>query len=649
MNKNADLLHTGCIHVITHDNETILFAAHELAKYLEAVTASGWIVNNEKHHDERNEGIWIGLPADLPDAPRFVSGQTDDDAVWIDVSCGKGTISGTNPRSVLMSVYRFLTELGCRWVRPGVDGEILPKREIGHCSVKLQETAAYKYRGVCIEGAVNVQHVTDMIDWMAKVGFNSYFIQFREAYFFFERWYKHLNNPLKSPSGDFNVEAARTFAATAKGEIRKRGMIYQAVGHGWTCAPFGIRGLSWEKWEHEVSPEVSRYFAQVDGKRQLWQDIPINTELCYSNADVRGKMIEEIALYASENPEVDLLHVWLSDGFNNQCECEKCVLSTPSDLYVLLMNELDQALTARGLDTRIVFLIYHELLWPPDREKIKSPDRFILQFAPITRTYRQSFKTMGSVPAIPPFVRNRVELPLTAEGNVSFLQAWKKDFPGDSFDFDYHYMWAHQRDPGYVHIARIVHEDIRGLNRLGLDGFVSCQVQRSFFPSGLGMNIMARTLWNKELEFGEIADDYFAAAYGEDGRLVLNYAAELSKLYFDLHLENAASVRKESALPSVFSKIYSLIREFEPVIEKNAHQANSCHASSWRYLKLHAEIWTEMTRSLEQLYKGEDEQARRMWENVRTMLWAIEDECHPVLDVYNFVGVWDEFFSMKAL
>ncbi|MFC5407592.1 DUF4838 domain-containing protein [Cohnella soli] len=649
MSKNADLLHRGCVHVIAHDNETILFAAHELVQYLKAITASGWIVQKEEFCNERNEGIWIGLSADLPNAPRFVSGQTDDDAVWIDVSCGKGSISGTNPRSVLMSVYRFLTEIGCRWVRPGVDGEIVPKRDVEHCTVKVQEAAAYKYRGVCIEGAVSVKHVTDMIDWMAKVGFNSYFIQFREAYFFFERWYKHLNNPLKSPSGDFNVETARRFAAAAKREIRKRGMIYQAVGHGWTCTPFGIQGLSWEKWEHEVSSEITRYFAQVDGKRQLWQDIPINTELCYSNVEARGKMIEEIVLYASENPEVDLLHVWLSDGFNNQCECETCVLSAPSDLYVLLMNELDQALTARGLETRIAFLIYHELLWPPKREKIMRPDRFVLQFSPITRTYRQSFETMGSVPAIPPFVRNRVELPLTAEGNVSFLQAWKKDFPGDSFDFDYHYMWAHQRDPGYVHIARIVYEDIRGLNRLGLDGFVSCQVQRSFFPSGLGMNVMARTLWNKELEFGEIAEDYFAAAYGEDGRLVLNYSAELSKLYFDLHLENAAAVRKESALSSVFDEIYSLIREFEPVIGKNARQANRCHDSSWRYLKLHAEIWTEMTRILEQLYKGEDEQSRRMWEDTRAMLWAIEDECHPVLDVYNFVGVWDEFFSLKAL
>ncbi|MCD9022464.1 DUF4838 domain-containing protein [Cohnella silvisoli] len=649
MIRDLDLKQACCIHVIEQGNQTIHFAAQELVRYLEEISDCEVTFIRAEQYDQSGEGLWIGLPGNFPHAPFSVNEQEDyDDAIWIEVSRGQGIISGANPRSILLAVYRFLTELGCRWVRPGADGEYLPKADVGSFSVNVYEQASYRYRGICIEGAVSLEHVTDMIDWMAKVGFNSYFIQFREAYFFFERWYNHLNNPLKRPTGHFNVEAARAYIAAVKKEIQKRGMIYQAVGHGWTCAPFGIQGLSWEKWEQEVGPEITQYFAQVDGKRELWEGVPINTELCYSNSEARSKMIDEIILYASLHPEVDLLHVWLSDGFNNQCECENCVAASPSDLYVRLLNELDDGLTAQGINTRIAFLIYHELLWPPEYEKFINPDRFVMQFAPITRSYRQSFASTESVPHVPPFFRNKVELPQTVEGNVSFLKAWQGRFQGDSFDFDYHFMWAHQMDPGYVRISRLVHEDIRHLHRIGLNGFVSCQVQRSFFPNGLGMTAMARTLWNRELSFREIAEDYYASAYGEDGPLCLNYAEELSELYFELNLSMAFD-RSERDRNSHFPSIISLIDQFKNVIDKNIQHANPCHAVSWRHLEIHARIWTEMTRGLELLFRGEDEQAHGLWESVKAKVWEQEETCHRVFDAYNFVGVFDWIFTGKTL
>ncbi|MBB3067058.1 hypothetical protein FHS14_000028 [Paenibacillus baekrokdamisoli] len=637
----------SCVYVIEHDNQTIHFAVQELVRYLGVISSCSMTYKMLEKYDKSEKGLWIGLSNDfLADSLSAHEQRPYDDAIRIDVSHGNGTITGVNPRSVLLAVYRFLNELGCRWVRPGVDGEYLPRMDFRSFAVNVHERASYPYRGICMEGAVSVEHVTDMIDWMAKVGFNSYFIQFREAYHFFERWYNHLNNPLKSPPEDFNVEAARTYVERAKQEIQRRGMIYQAVGHGWTCAPFGIQGLSWEKWEEEIDPEITPYFAQVNGKRELWEGIPINTELCYSNGEARDKMVKEIVLYASLHPEVDLLHVWLSDGSNNQCECERCVLESPSDLYVKLMNELDEALTNQELGNRIVFLIYHELLWPPEKEKIVNPNRFVMQFAPITRTYRQSFAAIDSVPDVPPFFRNKLDLPQTVEGNVSFLNAWRSQFQGDSFDFDYHFMWAHQRDPGYVQISKVLHEDIRHLHQLGLNGFVSCQVQRCFFPNGIAMTVMARTLWNKEISFSDIAEDYFASAYGKDGMACLAYATKLSELYFELNLEKALT-REDIDSQSLFSKVYSLFHQFESVIESNIQRENQCHARSWEYMKLHTDIWKELTHGLE-LLEGEDAvQAQQLWEDMKIRLWELEDSCHHVFDVYNFVGVFDAVFSSR--
>jgi hypothetical protein len=36
-------------------------------------------------------------------------------------------------------------------------------------------------------------------------------------------------------------------------------------------------------------------------------------------------------------------------------------------------------------------LVYVDLLWEPLQENIRNPERFILMFAPITRTYSQAF------------------------------------------------------------------------------------------------------------------------------------------------------------------------------------------------------------------------------------------------------------------
>ena len=90
--------------------------------------------------------------------------------------------------------------------------------------------------------------------------------------------------------------------------------------------------------------------------------IPINTNLCYSNPQVGSSFVQKVVDYSLAHPEVDYLHIWLADAFNNHCECDACKNHLPSDLYVHILNEIDQALTMKKLSTKIVFLLYEELL-----------------------------------------------------------------------------------------------------------------------------------------------------------------------------------------------------------------------------------------------------------------------------------------------
>ena len=161
------------------------------------------------------------------------------------------------------------------------------------------------------------------------------------------------------------MEQAEAYTQQLIEEIKKRGLALQMVGHGWTCECLGVPGLGWIRAEQELPPEKRELLALVNGKREWWGGIPINTELCMSNPRAFKLLVDYIVKYAKEHPEVDILHIWMSDGSNNRCECDGCRQKLPSDWYVDLLNALDAELEKEGLPTKLVFLIYVDLFVGP--------------------------------------------------------------------------------------------------------------------------------------------------------------------------------------------------------------------------------------------------------------------------------------------
>ena len=329
-----------------------------------------------------------------------------DDEFAIEIHGGCGYIAGVNARSVLIAVYRYLEMCGARWVRPGKNGEYLPKVDALPTEISVREAASKRHRGICIEGAVSYEHVIELLDFMPKIGMNSYYIQFRDAFIFFDRYYSHRDSTVKSPE-PFSYEDALRMVADVRREAKARGLILQAVGHGWTCEPFGVANHGWDPVKPEDIPDSYREIcAEVKGKRDVWRGMPLATSLCYSRPDVRRRMVEDVVQYLKDTPEVDVLHFWLSDWPNNTCECEECRKLPPADFYVMMLNEIDEALTREGIDARIVFLIYYDTMFTPVRERLKNKDRFILMFAPISRSFASSFPDGFAVKETPPFKIN---------------------------------------------------------------------------------------------------------------------------------------------------------------------------------------------------------------------------------------------------
>ena len=175
--------------------DVIGFAREELNKYLEILDVDA--------------DISLGLFDDF-DIEMTVEEPLFDDAIAITIKDKKGYIAGSNERSVLLGVYRLLSEWGISWIRPGKNGTHYPEKCEAH-DVKILEKADMRHRTMCIEGAVSIENAIDMIQWLPKVGFNGYYIQFSLPYEFFERWYSHRHNPLREEKGVFTPEQAEKY------------------------------------------------------------------------------------------------------------------------------------------------------------------------------------------------------------------------------------------------------------------------------------------------------------------------------------------------------------------------------------------------------------------------------------------------------
>ena len=617
------------------EDPVLSFAAQELSRCIKAMSGASGILCMRKAAYQAEQGVlYLGCEAFAGELPA-VADPGLDDGIYVHVDHGTGVIAGTNARSVLIGVYRFLHVCGCRWVRPGADGEYIPRGDASGWIVHIREAASYRHRGLCIEGSNSFEHIAEIIAWLPKVGMNSYFNQFLVPFTFFDRWYSHKNNPHKTPE-PVSVEDVRGMTAMLVDEIKKRGLLYHAVGHSWTCEPFGIEGSSWDTKDYFVSEEAAKTLAQVNGKRELWGGIPLNTNLCYSQDCVRGRITDAIREYCLAHPSVDFLHFWLADGSNNHCECEGCRDTLPADYYVRMLNELDDKLTDAGITTKIVFLIYVDLLWEPKTDIIQNPDRFVLMFAPITRTYSSAF-TDGlaeTEPELAPYVRNRLTMPRSVTENVARLRRWQQQFSGDSFDFDYHLMWDHYGDQGYTTASRVLFRDMQNLDKLGLNGMISCQTQRVFLPTGLPVYAMARALWDKNADFDAVESEYFTSTFGSRSGQAAEYLHGLTRLF------DPVALRGERPLDALkYEAIPGYVHAFLPQIEEAAAlEADPVQKQSWDYLRTHAMLCIRLGAMLSAAARGNLALRDILWQQVIEFLSENENKLSMVFDMFEFIS-----------
>ena len=620
------------------EKELLLFAAEELRKYLLYVTEDDvmLIEETEALPEKGKDGILLSTDG----SERLIKTKSDEeDSILIDIKGKDGEITANNARALLIAVYRYLREIGFAFVRPGKDGEIYPER-MGEEAVFVCEKSDTKLRSVCIEGSDFYGNLIDFIDWIPKIGMNSIHLQTFIPSMFFKRYYEISPNPHQEKI-EMKDEDMKGVMQMLMREASRRGIILQCIGHGWTTDVFGLPSSTWLSAAEPPPEHIRRHLALVNGKRDYHRGLPIATNLCYGDPETRHLLVSHVAKYCREHPEVKIVHFWLSDAGKGHCECEKCINHTASDLYVMLLNDLDEMLTAERIKTRIGLVIYTDTYWPPIEEKIKNPARFIMLFGPITRTYSKSYPT-DSQGTLAPYIRNNWTSPKGLPALLAHVKAWQEWTGCETILYDYHYMWDHYKVFGYVDSAMRINEDIKKFEALRFDaGFISCQEQRVFFPSAFGQHVMADTLWNTETEFEVSAARALREEFGEEYEVAFHFLKEITRLSDPRVMRREADIRTEKNAIA-YKNAIELSKEFQTVARDCAARAqNAVHKTSWENLAIYAALSERIFACYEAFAKGEYEDS--LCESVKEFVFENEFKLRFVFDSYEFLKVFLEF------
>jgi len=645
------------------DNDTIIYAAEELKSYITKLSRGSVVPKlcfTDQTVQRAEDGIVLGLLEELSLDVSDLNDPFIEDIIDVKIDDCVGYIAGSNPRSVLMGVYKYCTSAGCRFIRPGADGEYVPYADLLNHSFKYRKKADYPFRGECCEGAVSYEHMRDTVYWLPKIGMNMYMIECMIPYSYMHRWYGHVGNTELRQKGQVTShKMLYEYVDLLEQDIKKVGLQLHRLGHGWMFKKLGVENGPKAMQQAALKEEDKKYLAllkrKLNGQRGLNMGSVSFTHFCYSNPEARKLLVDTLVEYIQEKPFVDFVHVWLADSINNDCECEECVKLHPTDHYVTLLNELDEALELIGAKTRIAFIGYHETERPPQTRFLKHPERFLFISA-MGLHYEKGYKKVAEEPLAeePVYIRNQHK---TAPDSVRMK--WRKDWKQlcgniPNVIFEYRFYTDMYCDLGNMQISRETHRDMRDLADVGFEGSMDDQTPRMYMPTSLPLITRAETLFDRESDFDKLADTYFEGAFGEDYRACREYLEKLSVLLSpsnfrvggrnyeeELALGNMETAKKpwqnNPEVAERAAQIPAHLESFLPVIKRNiALATDPARILSWRYLEYHHVICGYVAEILLAGAEGRIEAAKEKYYELEKYLSEHELEFHHGFDVLLF-------------
>jgi hypothetical protein len=313
---------------------TMLFAAEELQKYLEAMTGQEISLTEEKSKAK----ILLGIEKDIKwDGYRI---RTRNNRIYI---------NGSIPRGCLNGSYALLKELGCNWPLPGKDFEVVPRiQTLDHLDFDIHSAPAFRRRGMLLATEQDEKLLAEYVDFMGKNNFN----------FFFPYIFQDITEILKD---------------TLILEMGKRDMGLEFGGHGLP-----------QLLPRELFDEHPEYFRMSDGQRTN------DLNMCASNPeafDIMARNAQHKLEIMKSFSRPELINFWGDDIIEGgACSCDECKDLGPGEQLLKITNALGERLNEEEI--KLAYLGYHETIHAP--EKIKPSGQVQLMFAPRERCYHHA-------------------------------------------------------------------------------------------------------------------------------------------------------------------------------------------------------------------------------------------------------------------
>lgn len=641
--------------ILKERNETLEYAAEELKKYVTVMSRGKINPEITSEPVPAEEGITLALLDRLSLDTSDLDDAVLDDIIDVSVKNGIGYIAGSNYRSILMGVYRYCESLGCRYLRPGPDGDYIPKADVENHEFVYRKKADYPIRCEIVEGCVSYEHCRDTAYYLPKIGMNAYMIEGYVPYTYMHKWYGHIGNTRLRQKGQVtDYDMLDEYMSLLKRDIKKTGLQLHTLGHAWMFEKFSMKNSGRSDGEQKLNPDAQKYVALVGGERKLFHGSQFYTNFCYSNPEARQVLVDTVLDYAKENPHVDYVHLWLADSINNWCECDACKKYEPSDWYVLLLNEIDDALTKAGLNTRIVMIMYVETVRPPKVLKFNNPKRFIMTVA-IGSHYERGYVKEECNEPLPPYELNNFKS-FSAPLQLRCHDEWKSLMDGaKSAIFEYRFYMDHYCDLGYMRIARETNRDMKNLENVNFQGCMTDKTHRNYMPTALPMIMMGKTLFDKNLDYEKEVKDYFEGAFGKDAEATREYLEELTNLLstsnfrVDAELDidelgigqavtKKMSWKNNPEVAERARKIPAHIGAFLPTIESNiANATTNAQMDSWVTLSYHAKICELFSYVLLRGAEGDIKAAQAAYFELEKYVGEHELEFHRTFDGFLFL------------
>ena len=455
------------------------FAASELARYLGKMTGASFAVRSSGTAPA--EAIVIGRAEVTLLDHDFAQEKLGDDDFIVRRSGGRVLIAGGSDRGTLYGVYELLEKLGCRWFAPNfafygvATGEFVPhvaEPTVGDWD--LVERPAFKWRKLYIEEGHShtPEALKQMVDWMAKVRMNVLDCPID---------YQHLHRTEWD-----------NFREALIPELRKRGILIEVGGHGYP------NFLPQEKYFAE-HPE---WFGMRDAKRTTDPRVVFST----AHQDAVNTFVSNVKSYLQAHPEIDVLDVWPPDGAEWSEAPEDLALGSSSERQILLLNHLREQLKPDFPRLKLQFIAYETYTVPPTDHKPSAG--IFMDFCPINRSFED------------PLYASSYQ---QSEEYFHNLQGWLNGVmtPSDISIYSYVTKYAWRSLP--ILVPHLIADEIRRFHQMGIGGFATYSEPGNWATFELDHYIVARALWDSQLDVSQELADYTAHRYGAAGPAVLSY------------------------------------------------------------------------------------------------------------------------------